>query len=285
MEDRKKNIAEIRRLIEEKKKQHLFSEITRFLIVKGISKVTAEEIIRQLSVQVTDGYEKCFGFLQEILATHVKTCDGLQFSKGEQKVVALVGPRGVGKTTTALKLASHYGVNGGKTTRLISLDTEKAGALEQLEKYATEWKIPLSTGLERVQELKEELIIIDTTGCNFYQTERVDQIAQLFLAQESPVEIHLALSMATKDIDLYGAIHQFSALKPASLIFTKMDETLTTGVLINVSSKTHIPISHIAYGYPLPGELHVADSRKIAHKILAERNEEEFNFLRQLLFV
>ena len=127
-----------------------------------------------------------------------------------------------------------------------------------------------------------EVILIDTEGCNFYQPHRIDQLGETIapLSQES--EIVLTLSAAAKEVDLYGAIHQFSPLRPASVLFTKLDETLASGVVINIATKADLPIGYIAYGYPLPGEVHIADGNAITHKILTDFNEEEFQFLRHL---
>lgn len=240
--ERKKHVAEIKRLMQERKEtKDLYTSLTRFLISKGVTRPLAEAIARE---------GKELNGLKESLVKRVRTAGELTFPKK----LALVGPTGVGKTTTLQKLAEFYRKQGKKVTLL---DSE--------------------------QEIKGDgdLILIDTPGCNYYLPNRVDQIGEL-LAKCGPAEVVLTLSASTKDVDIYGAIHQFSPLRPTSLAFTKLDETLAMGILINVSAKTEIPIRYITYGYPLRGEIELADPNKITHKILTTFNQKEFNYLRQL---
>ncbi len=267
--ERKTNVAEIKRLILEKKESaDTYHALTRFLISKGVARSIAEKITLDFS---QDGCE--LSGLKECLVKQIHTAGELSFPKR----LALVGPTGVGKTTTLLKLADYYR-RQHKTVEIVALDQEKCGALAQLQRYADEWGIALHETLDQAQG---DLVLIDTTGCNFYQQGRVDQLGEQLFAGDS-VEILLTLSAATKDVDLYGAIHQFSPLQPKSLAFTKLDETLASGVMINVSAKTDLPIRYIAYGYPLPGEIQLADPYVITHKILTECNNSEFNSIRYL---
>ncbi len=177
-----------------------------------------------------------------------------------------------------MKLASRY-QKEGKTVALLTLDDVKGGALEQIQQYSKKWDIPLCSTVESAGPV--DLLLIDTGGCNYYLPDRIDQLGER-LAAIDEIEIHLTLSATTKEVDLYGAIYQFSALNPASLIFTKLDETLAPGVLVNICAKMAIPISYIAFGYPLPGELQPADPEVIAHKILVDLNHENYHFIRQL---
>lgn len=267
--ERKTNIAEIKRRLQERREEaETQVSLRNFLIFKGISRHIADEIACDFSYG-----EQEINNLEKNLVKRVNIAGELTFPKR----LALVGPTGVGKSTTLLKLTDHYRKKGKKVA-IVALDSEKCGAFAQLERYATEWKIPIHSTFERAEG---DLILIDTSGCNFYQPYRVDRLGEQLAACEE-IEVMLTLSVSAKEIDLYGAIHQFSPLCPASLAFTKLDETLASGVLINISEKTDLPIRYIAYGYPLPGEIQLADPYKITHKILTEFNQEEFNHLRQL---
>jgi flagellar biosynthesis GTPase FlhF len=267
--ERKKNVAEIKRLIQEKKEAaDTHFSLTRFLISKGVARPIAEKISLAFS------QEGCaLSSLKESLVKEIHTAGELVFPAR----LALVGPTGVGKTTTLLKLADHYRKKN-KTVAIAALDFEKGGAYAQLQRYADEWGVALHTSLDQAQG---DLILIDTTGCNFYQPFRVDRLGDQ-LSAWGPVDILLTLSASTKEVDIYGAIHQFSPLRPSSLAFTKLDETLSSGILINVSAKTDLPIRYITFGYPLPGEVQLADPYKITHKILTEFNQKEFNHIRHL---
>ncbi len=265
----KTNVAEIKRRLQERKEASgTYQSLTRFLISKGVARPIAETITLDFS---QDGRE--LSALKESLVKRIHTAGELTFPTR----LAVIGPTGVGKSTILLKLADYYRKEG-KTVAIVALDQEKGGAFAQLEAYAKEWGIELHESLDHAEG---DLVLIDTSGCNFYQPHRVDQLGEV-LAACGDIEVLLTLSAGAKDVDLYGAIHQFSPLCPTSLAFTKLDETLANGVLINVSEKTDIPIRYVAYGYPLPGEIQLADPYKITHKILTEFNQEEFNYLRQL---
>lgn len=267
--ERKGHVAEIKRRLQERKESYdSYLALIRFLVSKGVARPLAEKITLDFSAESRE-----LSSLKESLVKQIRTAGELLFPNR----LALVGPTGVGKTTTLLKLADYY-LKREKRVAIVALDQEKGGAYNQLEKYATQWKIPLHKSIDAAEG---DLVLIDTSGCNFYQPNQIDLLGEQ-LAACGEVEVLLTLSAATKDVDLYGAIHQFSSLCPTSLAFTKLDETLASGVLINVSAKTDFPIRYIAYGYPLPGEIQLADPYEITHKILTDFNQDEFNKIRQL---
>ncbi|MFZ0565102.1 MAG: DEAD/DEAH box helicase family protein [Chlamydiales bacterium] len=258
---RKKNIATIKQLIQNQSETP-YRTLIHFLVSKGISPSIAEEVAREFVPKKQD-----FNHLEEILAKKIKAVE--EFSFTSPKKLALVGPTGVGKTTTLLKLASFYTHRRNKKVTLITLDPRKE-ALMQLQ---SQWKIEPLTSYD--------LMLIDTEGCNYYQPNRVEKIGEE-LSNYEGVEVLLTLSASAKDVDLCGAIHQFSSLQPTGLIFTKLDETLTMGGLINVSTKNDLPIRYVTYGYPLPGEILIADPKNITHKILTDLNQKDFQLIRDL---
>jgi len=247
----KKNISEIKKLLSERQKEaHPEKALSRFLIAKGINPTIVKEIAKEFALK-GENYKE----LDAIIAKRIHAAAPLDFS--QPHICALVGPTGVGKTTTISKLLNFYAKQGKKVA-------------------ITKTDLPIFEC-----ESTYDLLLIDTEGCNFYQPQRVDEIGEK-LAKYPPLQIWLTLSAATKDVDLYGAVHQFSPLQPSALIFTKLDETLAPGSLINVSTKTDLPLRYVAFGYPLPGEVHLADPLLIAHKILTDLNQDEFHFLRQM---
>ncbi len=276
MIQRKENIALIKRLIQERLGFGLIHrEITQFLISKGLSPQLTNEIVIKI-----EGKKEWLEALTEALASKIHTTPGFTFAK-TPKIAAFVGAAGVGKTTIVLKLADYYAHEKNKKVALVTLDQEKGGAYHQVEKYSKAWGMPLFTDLSEISHADADLVLIDTSGCNTYEPEKVHALAEpLFLVPG--LEVHLTLSAAAKEVDLYGALHQFSSLNPSSLIFTKLDETLSPGALVNLSSKADIPISFVAYGYPLPGKVEMADPRVISHKILTDLNQEQFHFLRSM---
>lgn len=272
MIERQENIAKIRALMSERKERIKFvALVMHFLEAKGLARNIAEEVaLRALQKEKGSTPDALFSLLQEEIALLLKT-KPLSVTAGK---IALVGPTGVGKTTTLLKLASALRLE--KSVALMTLDDEKG----RFEKQVRRLSLPFFNQ-DRKQTCSEELILIDTPGCNYYEKNRVEQLAQL-LSSFKDVQVHLTLSASAKQVDLVGAIHQFSSLNIQSLIFTKLDETLALGALVNLSSQVDIPLSFVTYGYPLPGILERADSRKIAHKILTHFNDESFCLLRDL---
>ncbi len=262
---KRNNVSEIKRLVHERKEAS--SLLLRFLIAKGISPSVAEEI---MAFQTAEG--KTVGNIKDIVASKLRVAGDLNFAKPQR--LLFVGPTGVGKTAVIQKLALYY-AQLQKKVAVMSLDGSKK---EHLKGWADANGIPLT----ETNESKYDLILIDTEGCNYYLQGRVEALGEQIGAINEDFEIVLTLSAAAKEVDLYGAVHQFSILSPKTVAFTKLDETLSSGVLLNVCAKSDLPIRYIAHGFPLPGVVQVADPQEITHKILTEFNKKEFQLLRQM---
>ncbi|MDF2549031.1 MAG: flagellar biosynthesis protein FlhF [Chlamydiales bacterium] len=126
-----------------------------------------------------------------------------------------------------------------------------------------------------------DLILIDTGGRNQYNWQQVDELGE-WLHSLDQVEIMLALSATTKDVDAYGILKQFSPLRPKSLVITKTDETIALGSIVNVSSKFGYPISYLSSGSRLE-DIQAADRFEIARKLLVLQNAPEYQHLRMLV--
>ncbi|MCH9626099.1 MAG: Flagellar biosynthesis protein FlhF [Chlamydiales bacterium] len=261
-----RNVSEIKRRVNKRKEAML--SLCRFLITKGISPSLAEEIISELT---NDGKE--IGGVKNLIAKRMRVTGDLSFEIPQK--LALVGPTGVGKTTTLFKLAQYYKTLN-KTVAITTLDTSK---IESFKKLSSHYNILFA---ENLSESDTDLLLIDTEGCNYYQPNRVDELGQILGDTGEEIEVVLTLSAVAKEVDLIGAIHQFSPLCPSSLAFTKLDETLASGVLVNLCHKTDLPIRYIAHGYPLPGKVEVAHAELFTHKILTDLNDEAFQALRHL---
>jgi flagellar biosynthesis protein FlhF len=147
------------------------------------------------------------------------------------RVWAFVGPTGVGKTTTLAKLAAHFSLRAGKKVALITADTYRIGAVEQLRTYARILKLPLEIATERDDLARiigsygeRDLILIDTAGRNPFHGRQLQELKDL-LSIEEPIAYHLVLSATTKDGDLARIVHHFSLFPFVSYVFTKIDET------------------------------------------------------------
>lgn len=190
------------------------------------------------------------------------------------RVQCLVGPTGVGKTTTIAKLAANYSLLGGKRVALITVDTYRIAAVEQLKTYAEIIGVPLDVAFTP-HELKEaiarrsdyDMVLVDTAGRS--QKHKM-QMAELraFLDVVDKPEVHLVLSATTRTKDMADIIQRFSQLPIRYLIMTKLDETSTYGPLLNACRLSGKPLSYVTNGQTVPDDIEVAEGDRIAEMIL-----------------
>ncbi len=190
------------------------------------------------------------------------------------RVVALVGPTGVGKTTTLAKLAAQYGLVENRRVALLTVDTYRVAAVEQLRTFADIMALPIevaSTASEARAKLwslgGQDLVLIDTAGRSQHATERIDELCELMRSLE-PDEIHLVVSATTKPDDLVSICEEFKRLEPNRLIATKLDETRTYGGLLALARATRLPISYVTHGQKVPEDMAVADVSRLVELIL-----------------
>lgn len=188
-------------------------------------------------------------------------------------VVALIGPTGVGKTTTIAKLAAQRAQKKGKVS-LITMDTDRVGAVEQLKYYARAIGVPVGAAAS-VGQLREalarrkegDLILVDTPGRSPFNTGQMEELREL---GESgiPMETHLVLSSNTKHSDLCEILDRFSVAPVDRLLFTKMDETRTFGPLLTAMKNKGKPISYLTTGQRVPEDIEAATPKRLAGLIV-----------------
>jgi flagellar biosynthesis protein FlhF len=214
--------------------------------------------------------------LQELIS--VKPLDEKSTSR---IVAAFLGPTGVGKTTTIAKLASLFALEYEKRTLLITLDTYRIGAAEQLKIYAELIGLPIlvvSSSKELSQALRDypdmEVILIDTIGRAHNRLDQMSGLASL-LRQETSIEKHLVLSLTTKPLDLHEIINSFQVFGVSKLLFTKLDETLTSGAAANELVRTRMPLSYLTNGQNVPQDLKIPTPTTFVEQIIAREIPEE----------
>lgn len=191
------------------------------------------------------------------------------------RIVVLVGPPGSGKTTTLVKLAVNYGLAARRPILLLSMDTYRVGAAEQLRSYAAILGVGfqvLETVAALAQAIEEnrgkELIFIDTPGLGFGEMEDSGGLAH-FLATRSDIDAQLVLSSSMKSADLTRMVDSFEVLRPQRLLFTKLDETGSYGPILNEAARTGKPLSFFATGQRIPEDLEAVSRSRLAELILA----------------
>lgn len=191
--------------------------------------------------------------------------------------IALVGPTGVGKTTTVAKLAATLKLDRGQRVGLITADTYRIAAVEQLRTYAGIIGLPLEvvsnpdemrSALGRMSHL--DAVVIDTAGRSPRSADRLDELAAL-LAAARPHETHLVLASTSSQRTLLHAAERFAGVKTDRLIFTKLDEAVSFGVLLNVVREIGRPLSYITTGQEVPHQIEVCNADRLAGLVMGDR--------------
>lgn len=202
-------------------------------------------------------------------------CTGaIRTSPTRRKVVALVGPTGVGKTTTIAKLAANFKLRAGLRVGLVTVDTFRIAAVEQLRTYAEIIEIPLKVvsgprDMPRVLgELADcDLVLIDTAGRSPADELQLQELKRLLA--EGPVdEVHLVLSLAASTRSLLNTARQFASVRTTSLILTKLDESPGLGQLLAALPELPIPVSYLTTGQNVPDDIEPAVASRLARLAL-----------------
>ena len=194
------------------------------------------------------------------------------------EIVALVGPTGVGKTTTLAKLAAHEALVEKKRVGLITIDTYRIAAVEQLKTYARILDLQvevvftpqeLSHILTQMQDC--DIIFIDTAGRSHKNAMQMSELRAFFEAAK-PTRSYLVLSLTTKFSDMMEIIAQYDPLRLDTLIFTKLDETASFGNLFNITILLQKHIAYITNGQSVPEDISPADPMQLSELIMGKRS-------------
>ena len=256
------------------------SPLAQELLKSGISTELIRKILDTLStLPVESGNQTIKTRLAETLNRLIKFAGTLKLRKNSPRIIALVGPTGVGKTTTTAKLAAMYALNRGNKVALITMDIFRVGAVEQLKTYSRIMGIPLEVAstpkeLEKAVEKHStcDLIFIDTAGRSHKDKEKLDEMKN-FLENKIPVEVYLCLSATTKDRELEEILNRFRIFQVSKVVFTKIDESESLGNMVNLLMKDNLQIAYFTTGQRVPEDIEVATSSKLAGMILREAAE------------
>ncbi len=241
-------------------------EIAKVLIEQEVEKEIVESIVKNMDEEMLLKHPRTsqalFDYMKLLVSKISGYSGGMEFGAQRPKVLALVGPTGVGKTTTIAKLAADLSLIAKKKVVLFSIDTFRIGAQEQIKTYSEILEIPLeiiksvedlNAGLEKHQD--KDLILIDTIGRGGYDFKNIDQMKKLLDESIFPIETHLVLSAVTKASDLNEILKNFDKFDIQRLLFTKLDETKKFGTLLNVAVRTQIPVSYVTNGQNVPEDI------------------------------
>lgn len=204
----------------------------------------------------------------------------IDLSGKKPKVVFVIGPTGVGKTTTIAKIASKYKVEHDKKVAFLTADTYRIAAAEQLRTYANILDEPfsiiysseeLNQAIENIEDY--DLILVDTAGFSHKSENQREEIKHLIeeVDEKYDKSVYLVLSATTKYKDLLEIIDSYKEIADYKIIFTKLDETSTYGNLLNVKLYSEAELSYITNGQNVPDDIEVFDTQKIVKNLLGGR--------------
>ncbi len=244
------------------------------------SQDVSEDIIGEMadtSIDYKSGAAKWT--LSSYFSEHIKFAEGIKLSRRGSKIVALVGTTGVGKTTTLAKIAAKFVLEQGIGAALITADTYRISAVEQLKTYSDILGLPieivytpqeLALAIDRHKD--KELILIDTAGRSQYSESQMYEL-QEFLKTNPRIEKHLVISASVKLNDAKEIIKKFSAVEPEKVIITKIDETSNFGTVINLLRYENLPLSYLTTGQSVPDDIEVGSPDSLAALLLRKIDE------------
>ena len=258
--------------------EHL-NQFQRQLQATGIERQYAEDLIEQTKARIRlNQLEKqvILAQLGQVLAQNLSCVNPLTPPPGAKKnVLAFIGPTGVGKTTTIAKIAAHAQLTHEMPVTLISTDTFRMAAVEQLSRYASILDCPALAAhtpedlWKHIDDAETPLVLVDTTGRNPKTQGQLKALAELF-GEGWYGRTVLTVAANTREQDLRPIVEGFSTLKYNMVAVTKLDETYALGTVYNVSKFTKCPISWTTNGQRVPEDIELANAEMLAVKIIME---------------
>ena len=252
----------------------LFSE----LIDAEVNEELASQFIEQLDHDTTpmdlQDPQLLRTRLAQSMAAEIRIASPIKLAPGERRLIALVGPTGVGKTTTIAKLAANFHLRDQRRVGLITVDTYRIAAVDQLRTYADIIDLPMEVvstpkemraAIDRLSDL--DLILMDTAGRSPRDDVRIQELRAI-LAEANADEIQLVLSCIASTNSLTRSAQQFAKVGTTSLLLTKLDEATGLGNLIPLFRNCELPISYLTNGQNVPHDIEPANASKLARVIL-----------------
>lgn len=246
----------------------VIADVYMKLIENDIDDKLAKEIIQAVDQAVPEGSKDDTMTVHTALSRHlrrlIKVSGAIDLEGGFQKTVAFVGPTGIGKTTTIAKLATIYSLSQRKKVGIITADTFRIAAVEQIKVYGEIIDVPIKVVYNK-EDMRHamayfsdrDLVLIDTAGRSHWDVERIMELRDV-LSACYPLEINLALAANIRYKDMVDIAERFRPLAYNHLLFTKLDETSTFGSLLNLMVKCNTGVSYLCYGQNVPGEIQAA---------------------------
>jgi flagellar biosynthesis protein FlhF len=247
----------------------VFNKLEENLVKNGVDKRLARKILMNTLSGATKDKTADIMYLKACMRKKVYERIKVKDPLASKGVVAFVGPEGVGKTTTIAKLAAHHALKGKKRMALLTMDTYRIAAAEQLKVYGKLIGVPVEVARD-VRELKsfmsshsdKDLLLVDTAGRNQKDASRMNDLKQL--ADECPeMKFNLVLNSQTRDESMYESVKGFGSLPIDSLSFTRLDEGSAHGSILNAMVLAQKPIAYLSTGSRVPEDIETASRERL----------------------
>lgn len=252
------------------------------LLQQEVTEDLAEEIVQEVRANLSQQdladdasvRQAVLESITHLLPSSAGAKEPAKVQDGRPRTVALIGPTGVGKTTTIAKLAANFKLREKKKVGLITIDTYRIAAVDQLRTYANIIGVPLhviSSPAEMVQAnvacANCDVVLIDTAGRSQRDDPKLEQMRE-FVTAANPHEVHLVLSSTCTQTALFDVVDRFSQIRLDQIIFTKLDEAVTFGVILNVIRKVNKQLSYFTTGQEVPHEIEQGRADRVAELVM-----------------
>ena len=254
------------------------------MIENEVNETYANQIIEEMEKNIKPNmpFEQALANIYQKIILKFGKPETITPAKVGPKVVFFIGPTGVGKTTTIAKIASKFSVDGKKKVALLTTDTYRIAAAEQLRTYANILEVPFRViySVEEIQNALKDLkdydyIFVDTAGHSHKNESQKANMNSFIHAVDDTIEkeAYLVLSATTKYRDLLSIADSYSEMIDYKLIFTKLDETITLGNLLNLKLYTGAPLSYVTCGQNVPDDIEQFNPQKTVKLLLGGKSK------------
>lgn len=259
--------------------QSLFLRLKRHEVEDKIAKKIVRATLQQFALNPSVSEEQLDNVYMANILKQLKKAKPFKLKGAGTRTphtFALIGPTGVGKTTTIAKLAAMYAIMERKKVALLTVDTYRIAAVEQLKTIAEIMEVPIKVVYsvaqmrDAIMEFNDkDVIFIDTAGRSHKNALQIEEL-KIYLETAEPNEIFLVLAGTSKYNDLLDIMAAYSDFNISRLIFTKLDETSSYGPIYNLACKSKVPIAYFTNGQNIPDDIEAAEPLKLVQLMMKE---------------
>ncbi len=253
---------------------HLFTDLIEAEIPEDIARELIQRVRQVHDLEELADPAQAKAHVARLIENEIAVAGPIHLVPGQRRVVALVGPTGVGKTTTIAKLAANFRLRERRNVGLITVDTYRIAAVEQLRTYADIINLPMKV-VSSPREMREaiaqmadmDLILMDTAGRSPRDEVKIHEL-KAFLTEAQADEVHLVLSSVAGAATLARTAERFATVGTTALILTKIDEATGLGNLLPLARSSGLPLSYLTDGQNVPDDIQAAQPQALAHAML-----------------